>query len=381
MTNDKPTRPLASPIYPATVYCCDSPAQASRLLAGEVEGFIYSRDGHPNAQQLADQCAELHGARFATITGSGMAALSLALLSQLQSGDHVVVSHQLYGRSLALFTSEAERLGITATQVDSGDLSSVRAAVHEATRLVVVETIANPMLNVADIVGLSEIVHSQQARLLVDNTFASPAICRPLSLGADLVVESITKVMNGHSDVMLGLLCASSEDAWDRVPGTQTTWGYFASPMDCWLASRGMATLGLRVERAAANAEEVARWLVGQSQVERVCYPGLVDSSDHPLAARQLSGLFGNMVTIQLQGGLAAAERFISAVAQAIPFCPSLGELSTTLSHPQSTSHREFEQQQLQQLGITGGTIRLSIGIEPPAEITAALQAGLTALD
>ncbi len=379
--NAPATRSLAPPIYPATVYCCDSPQQASDLLAGNIDGFVYSRDGHPNSDMLADRCAEMHHAEHAAITGSGMAALSLAIVANLKQGDHVVVSHQLYGRSLALFTSEIARMGIESTQVDTQDLDAVQKSMKSATRMLITETISNPMLHVADLSSLSEIVHKHQALLLVDNTLASPALCRPLQLGADLVVESMTKIMNGHSDVILGCLCGMSR-SWDRVALAASTWGLFASPMDCWLAMRGMATLDLRMERATATAHLLAEQLVGNRAIAALHYPGLPDRADHKVATRELAtGTgnlgFGNMLTIELTGGLKAAEHFIQAVADDIPFCPSLGELTTTLSHPKSTSHRDMSAEELRAVGITDGTIRLSIGIEPVDVISAALRRGL----
>ncbi|MCE9552538.1 MAG: aminotransferase class I/II-fold pyridoxal phosphate-dependent enzyme [Planctomycetes bacterium] len=365
---DGVSRPLASPICPSSVYRCESPEEAAALLAGATPGFVYSRDGHPNAAQLADRCAELHGAERATVTGSGMAALALAMLSQLQSGDHVIASSSLYGRSLRLFTLEAVRLGVTTSVVDSCDVAAVAANITDETRLVVVETISNPLLRVADIPALAEVAHRRGARLLVDNSFASPTVCRPLELGADLVMESITKIINGHSDVMLGWLGGRSE-TWSRVADLQSTWGFFASPWDCWLASRGISTLHLRAERASANALRVAEVLSGRSDLAAVSYPGLRSHLDHALAQRQFGSQFGNVVTFTLPGGTEAARRLIAAAAETIPFCPSLGELCTTLSHPESTSHRTLAADARAAQGITGGMIRLSVGIESVEEI------------
>ena len=314
-----------------------------------------------------------------------MAALALALVSELCRGDHVVVSHQLYGRSFALFTSEAERMGIESTQVNIEDLAAVRRAMTDKTRLLIAETIANPMLHVADLTALAEIAHNRGARLLVDNTFASPVLCRPMVFGADLVVESITKIMNGHSDVILGCLCGTAA-AWDRVGVAATTWGLFASPIECWLAMRGMATLTLRMQQASTTALLLAEQLVEHPALTEVRYPGLSDSASHQIAVRQFSTGsgdigFGNMVTIELTGGIEAAEQFICAVAPEIPFCPSLGELTTTLSHPDSTSHQDLSPAVRRELGITGGTIRLSIGIESPATISKILARGLGAVE
>lgn len=369
------TRPLAAPIFPATVYACESPEQASALLAGETAGYIYSRNGHPGADRLAARCAELHGADRAVITGSGMAALGLALLTQVSRGDHVLTSNQLYGESLALFGEEAARLGIESTTVDTCDLEAVERAFTPRTRLLVVETIANPMLRVADLARLADRAHTHGARLLVDNTFASPVICRPLEHGADLVVESITKIINGHSDVMLGLL-AGGTATWDRVPTVHSRWGFCAAPIDCWLAARGLGTLALRVERAADNARRLAEMLTTHRGIESIHYPGLPSHPDHAIAERQFRGGFGNMLSFTIPGGTDAARKFIAA-AERIPFCPSLGELCTTLTHPESTSHRRLSAEGRAALGIHGGTIRLSMGIESSEHVLGAVQQGL----
>ncbi|HUY35516.1 MAG TPA: aminotransferase class I/II-fold pyridoxal phosphate-dependent enzyme [Pirellulales bacterium] len=371
----QPTQPASPPIYAASVYRCDSPEQAEKLLAGELPGYVYSRDGHPNADLLSGKCRELHGAARAVVCGSGMAALAAAALSQLAAGDHVLVSNQLYGRSSQLLTSEIARLGISGTLVDTCDLTATEAAFTAATRLVVVETITNPLLRVPDLAALAELTHAQGARLLVDNTFASPILCRPLQLGADLVVESLTKIMSGHSDVLLGLLCGR-DDCWGRVPLVLSAWGLSSSPFDCWLAARGLGTLALRIERAAANALAAARFLATRGQVNRVHYPGLPAHPDHHLARRQLGGRFGHMVTFTLAGGRPAAQRFIAA-ARRIAFCPSLGDLSTTLSHPASTSHRALSPESREAQGIDEGTIRLSVGIESAEAVLEALGEGL----
>jgi cystathionine beta-lyase/cystathionine gamma-synthase len=370
------TTPHAPPIFPASVWECASPAQADELLAGRQAGYVYQRDGHPNAWLLAEKCRQLHGAERAVIASSGMAALSAALLSHLQAGDHAVVGSRVYGKTLTLFGAEARRLGIDVTTVDTCDLGATAAAMTSKPKLLLAETIANPLLEVADIAGLAEIAHRRSAVLLIDNTFASPILCRPLELGADLVMESLTKTMNGHSDVVLGLLCGH-ERYWARVPAVISAWGLASSPLDCWLAERGLATAHLRIERACRNALAVAEFLRSNSPVvERVDYPGLADHPHHALALRQFGGRYGTIVTFRLAGDRAAADGFIGA-ARRIPFCPSLGELSTTLSHPQSTSHRGLSPDQRAALGITGGTIRLSVGTESTEFITQALAEGL----
>jgi cystathionine beta-lyase/cystathionine gamma-synthase len=373
-----PTRPLVPPPFLTSVWCCDNTQQAEQLLSGQLQGYVYQRDGHPNAALLADKCRQLHQADEAVITSSGMAALSAMLLSQLQHGDHLVVSHQLYGRSLMLLCEEAARLGLSSTRVDTCDLEATAAAVTPATRLIVTETIANPMLNVADLRALSGVARNCGAGLLVDNTFATPYLCQPLTWGADLVMESVSKMMNGHSDIMLGMACGRGE-RWSRVPRVVSAWGLASSPFDCFLASRGVATMHLRMERACENALRAAQYLAGHPQVRQVHYPGLPDHPQHHLAEQQFGGRFGSIVTFDLPGGRPAADAFIQA-ARRIPFCPSLGEVSTTLSHPESTSHRGLTETQRAALGILGGTIRLSVGCESGEHVLESLAEALSHL-
>jgi cystathionine beta-lyase/cystathionine gamma-synthase len=375
----RPPEPLAPPIYLASVYRCHDPDEAAALLAGERAGYVYSRDGHPNGDQLAERCRQLHGAAQAAVCGSGMSALAAAVLARCATGDHIVASSRLYGRSLQLLNSESARLGIDCTTVDTCDLQATAATMGARTKLIVVETITNPTLRVSDLKALADLAHRAGALLLADNTLASPYVCRPLELGVDLVLESLTKIMNGHSDVLLGLLCGNEGPVWERMPTVLSAWGLSAAPFDCWLAARGMETFPLRAERAGQNALRVAEFLAGCPQVKLVEYPGLAGHPDHELARRQFGERFGSLVTFHLAGGSEGAKQFIRA-AERIPFAPSLGELSTTLSHPESTSHRTVAADARAALGISGGTIRLSVGIEPWAEIVAGLEQGLAAV-
>lgn len=373
----QPTEPLAAPIYLSSVYKCDNPADAAAMLAGDAPGHVYRRDGHPNSLMLSEKCCQLHGAEHAAIAASGMAALALALVSQCRQGDHLVISNQMYGRSMSLLGAEAARLGMSSSVVDTCDLAATATAFTPATKLLVVETIANPLLRVADIAALAKIAHDRGALLLVDNTFASPILCRPLELGADLVLESLSKIMNGHSDVILGLLCGGAA-VWERVPAALSTWGWSAAPLDCWLTERGLGTLALRARQASANALAVAEFLASRKELEAVYCPGLASHPDHELAKRQFGGMCGSVVAFTLRGGTAAAARFIAACHDTIPFCPSLGEISTTLTHPESTSHRGLTPAAREALGIRGGTIRLSVGIESAEAIIGRLAMGMS---
>lgn len=368
-------RPLSPPLELTAVWCCDDTDQAEALLSGREQGYVYQRDGHPNADAFAAACGKLHRTPRAIATSSGMAAMAAGLLSQVQAGDHLVASNQLYGQSHFLIGNECRRLGIEHTLVDPTDPAAVDAACTSATRLVVVETIANPLLRVANLEVLAERAHRHGARLLVDNTFATPHLCQPAALGADLVVESVSKLINGHSDVMLGLLCGS-EAAWERVPAVVSAWGLASSPLDCWLALRGLHTLALRADKASENALAIAHWLASQQGVARVDYPGLPQHPDHELAARQFGGSFGSVVTFELPGGRGAVDALFAACPE-IPFAPSLGDYCTTWSHPESTSHRKLSLQERDALGIRGGTIRLSVGIEPVEQLLDQLRQGL----
>jgi len=380
--SDSATRspePLSPPIYLSSVYRCHDPEEAAELLAGQREGYVYSRDGHPNADHLAQKCRELHVADRAAVCASGMSALAAAVLAQCQAGDHIVASSRLYGRSLELLTTECARLGIDCTPVDTCDLAATKAALTSQTRLVVAETITNPTLRVSDLASLADLAHGAGALLLADNTLASPFVCRPLEHGADLTLESLTKIMNGHSDVLLGLLCGREGPLWERMPTVLSAWGLNAAPFDSWLAARGLETFPLRAERAGGNANLVAEFLAGCEPVRSVQYPGLETHVDHALARRQFGDRFGSLVTFDLGDDSDAARIFIRSVER-IPFCPSLGELSTTLSHPASTSHRTLSAENRRALGITDGTIRLSVGIEPVEAILEALNQGLHAV-
>ena len=380
------SRPGRPPIYPVVAYECESPVQADSRLGGQEPGYVYQRNGHPNAASLAEKCKQLHRADQAVIANSGQSVAALAMISQLKSGDHVVLSNRLYGGTSHMFGSQAERLGVTSTRVEVTDLDAVRNAMRPETKMVVIETISNPLLRVADLEVIAEITHSGShptgTVLLVDNTFASPMMCRPLEFGADLVIESMTKIMNGHGDVVAGLLCGK-DSVWKDTTELLALWGWTSSAMDCWMVDRGLATLFVRQKVACENANQLAHSVGQFAGVDRVDYPGLESHPDFDLAGKLFTNtatgnvpLYGTMVSIHLAGGANAAKDFIQRVEH-IPFCPTLGELHTTLSHPASTSHRGLTAEQRAELGISDGTIRLSIGLESVEFIESAIRQAL----
>jgi cystathionine beta-lyase/cystathionine gamma-synthase len=332
----------------------------SALYEGSEPGFIYARDGHPNAVQLAAKIAALEGAEAALVCASGMAAEAAVFLALLNQGDQVAISEGLYGRSAALVGRELARFGIGHRLFDATRPGSLREALTPATRLVFAETLSNPLVRLADIAGLAEVAGAAGARLLIDHTFA-PLLCRPLDLGAEAVMHSATKLIGGHSDLTLGLL-AGGRDLIGRASAVASTFGLTGNPFESWLALRGAATLALRSTRACANALALAERLSAHEKVRAVHYPGLSTHPDHARAARVLSGGFGTIVTIDL-GGRALADAFIRSLRH-IPFAPSLGDVATTLSHPATTSHRNQTPEQWARQGITPGLVRLSIGLE-----------------
>ena len=370
------TKPLVTPIYQSSVYTIPDLDALDAIMNDGEPGYIYARDAHPNAKQLGKLLAKAESAEWALVTGSGMAAISAIVLATVSQGQRILASNRLYGRTVQLFTQELGRFGVAADYVDANDLHAVEAGLKKSPRLLFVETMSNPLVRVVDIAALAELAHEYGTLLVVDNTFATPVLTRPMELGADFVMESLTKMIAGHSDVTLGLVAANDEDMLPAVSAASSIWGLASNPFDCWLAERGLATLELRMNAACANATKLATWLGEQPGVARVWYPGRDDHPDRKLAERVLAGGFGNMLCFELAGGRDAVNRFLKS-APGIPFSPSLGHASTTLSHPATTSHRYVSPAEKKRQGITDGLIRLSVGVEPLGQIQKEMKKGL----
>jgi len=356
------TSPLVPPIVPSAVFVARDADHMNGVYEGREQGFTYGREGGPNAELLAAKIASLEGAECGLITSSGMSAVAAILLGLLKAGDHVVAGNQLYGRTLRLVTQELPRLGFATDVVDATDVGAVERAIRPETRLLLVEVVSNPLLRVPDIVELGALARSRGVLFAVDNTFPTPLAFRPLALGAAIVFHSVTKMLAGHSDLTLGAICAARELA-APIREAIVTWGLNGSPFDCWLAERGMHTLELRVARANANAAALADFLARQPAVCRVLYPGRADHPDHAVARRLFGDQFGNMVTFEIAGGRDTVNRFMQALPS-IPFAPTLGDVSTIISHPAVTSHRGLTAAARDALGIREGTIRVSVGVE-----------------
>lgn len=366
------SRPMVSPLQPAVAYASADPDALDAQYA-DGTGFTYAREGHPNADVLAAKIDMLEGATRGVITGSGMSAIGAVFLACLKAGDHVLGGDQLYGRTLRLMAEDLPRMGIATSLADPTDIAAMTAAMRPETRMIIVETISNPTLRVPDLPGLAELARKTGALLVVDNTFATPRLYRALAEGADIVIHSVTKLLAGHSDVTLGYVAAQDPDLAGKIRLANVTWGLTPSPFDCWLAERGLQSFDLRFERAQANAAALADALAGQDGIKRVIYPARHDHPDHNRAMGLFAGQGGNMLSLVLDGGRAAANAFARA-ADGIAFAPTLGDVGTSLSHPPSSSHRAVSPAAREAIGITEGFFRISVGIEEPGLLINALR-------
>jgi cystathionine beta-lyase/cystathionine gamma-synthase len=346
-------------------------------------GYEYARTKNPTRLALEKLLAALEGGAAGHAFASGMAATTTLMLSLVKAGDHVLVGRNTYGGTYRLFSKILADFGVAFDYVDTTDLAAVRAAVTPPTRLLFAETPANPMMEISDLAGLAAIARDASARngarvrLVVDNTFATPFFQRPLALGADVVVHSTTKYLNGHSDSVGGaVVCADVEDG-AKIGFAQNAAGAILSPFDAFLVTRGVKTLPVRMRAHDANGRAVAAWLASQPKVKRVIYPGLPEHPGHALAARQMSG-FGGMISFDL-GSLEAAKRLLDRV-RLCALGESLGGVESLISHPASMTHASVEPEERLRRGITPGLVRLSVGIEDLADILADLEGALDAV-
>ena len=376
------SRPVVTPLQPSVVWRSTDADELDAQYEGRASGYTYAREGHPNATVLGEKLDWMEGVTPAmgrgVVTGSGMAAVGAMFLALLKAGDHVVAGDQLYGRSLRLLRQDLPRLGVDCTFADPTDARAVAAAIRPETRLILVEVVSNPTLRVADMAGIAEAARARGVMLAVDNTFTTPRAWRPFEHGADVVIHSVTKLLAGHSDVTLGWVAANTPERNTALRDVAVTWGMTPSPFDCWLAERGLYTFDLRYDRAAANAAALAERLAGLPGVAQVLYPGRPDHPDHNRAVALLQGRYGNMVSFRLKGGRREVNRFLRA-AEHVAFAPTLGDVGTTLSHPASSSHRGLSAEARAAIGIDEGFIRVSVGIEDPAQLGAEIEAAIAA--
>ena len=365
---DPVTGAVTVPIYQTSTYVQEE--------LGKHKGFEYARTQNPTRFALEKNLAILEKGERGFAFGSGMAAIT-AVTYLLQSGDHVIASNNMYGGTYRLFEKILATYGLTFTYVDTSDLALTEKAFRPSTRMLFVETPTNPSMIVSDLRALADLARSKGARLVVDNTFMTPFFQRPIELGAHLVVHSTTKYLNGHSDMVGGIVISNDPAASERLQYVQNAAGAIPGPFDCWLCLRGVKTLALRMERHERNAGAIAQWLTGQTKLKRIFYPGLKSHPGHDLHQRQASG-FGGMIafdTGSVEKGAAVLKR-----ARLFALAESLGGVESLISHPATMTHASVPREEREKVGLTDGLIRISVGIEDLEDLIADLASALSVL-
>jgi len=365
---DPATGATITPIYQTSTYTQEAP--------GKHKGYEYSRTANPTRTALEECVASLEGAEFGLAFASGLAA-TIATMSLLSPGDHVVAGDDLYGGTYRLFDKVLPRTGgLEFTYADTTDAGAVEAALRPETKLLWIETPTNPMLTLSDIARLSEMAHERGATVAVDNTFASPYFQNPLALGADVVVHSTTKYMGGHSDVIGGVVATSNEEFYEGIKFYQNAAGGIPGPFDSWIVLRGLKTLAVRMRQHEENALAVARFLQDHPAIETVSYPGLPSHPQHDLAKRQMSG-FSGMVSFTLKGGAEAAYAAVQKT-RVFSFAESLGGVESLITHAATMTHAAIPREQREARGVTDGLLRLSVGIEDKEDLIADLDQAIS---
>lgn len=362
---DPRTGAIIPPIYQASTHVQDG-------IGGFREGYEYNRAGNPTRSSLETQLAALEGGASALSFASGLAAEDALLRGILKPGDHVVLGNDVYGGTYRLLTRVLAPWGVETTTVELGDLDEVRAAIRPETKIVWLETPSNPLLKIVDIAVVAEVAHAAGAVVVVDNTFASPALQQPLALGADLVVHSTTKYLGGHSDVLGGAVVFGDDTHFDAIKFQQFAVGAVSAPLDAWLTTRGIKTLAVRVRQHSENAQAIAEWAESRPEFERVFYPGLASHPGHDIAARQMSG-FGGMLSLALAAGPHAAKAFAEST-EIFQLAESLGGVESLIGYPPDMTHASVRGTAL---AVPENVVRLSVGIEDVRDLIADLEQGL----
>jgi O-succinylhomoserine sulfhydrylase len=360
----------------------DAATSAARFASGE--GYTYARTSNPTVTSFEQRLAALEGTEAAIAAASGMGAILMMIMGLLKAGDHVILSRSMFGSTLSLFAKEFGKFGVQTDFVSQTDVDEWRAAVRPNTRLLFAETPTNPLTEVCDIAALAEIAHAAGALLAVDNAFATPILQKPTQLGADIVMHSGTKYLDGQGRVMAGALCGSRQLITEKFAPVVRTAGMVLSPFNAWVVLKGMETLGVRVKAQCENALAIGRWLEAQGEVARVYYPGLPSHPQHQLAMRQQNGLGGGVLSFELAGDTPEAARakafHVINSCRVLSIATNLGDTKTIISHPATTSHGRLTEEQRQAAGIRQGVIRLAVGLEHIEDIQDDLLRGLRTL-
>jgi len=372
---DPQTGAVSVPIYQSSTFAFHNAEEGAEIFAGKRPGYFYTRLGNPTVAALEKEMAFLERGEAALATGSGMAATATAIFSVCDAGDNLIASRTLYGGTHKLFREQLPRLGIDVRDVDGNDPDSIAAAVDARTKLLFVETPANPTLDIVDLRAAAAAAKRHGILLAVDNTFATPYYQRPLELGADLVIHSATKYIGGHGDTVAGLIVGSSEIVSRARSEVLRDLGGILSPFNAWLLLRGLKTLPIRMERHSENALEIAQFLAFHPKVARVWYPGLRTHPQHEIAMGQMDG-FGGMIALELKGGYAAGVTLMNSV-RLLTLAVSLGDCDTLIEHPASMTHSTYSPEERDSAGISEGLVRLSVGIEGVDDLVADLDQAL----
>ncbi|EWM09806.1 PLP-dependent aspartate aminotransferase family protein [Kutzneria sp. 744] len=370
------SHPISVPLYQASNFAFDDPDALAEALGAPDCGFVYSRYGNPTTRALEETVAELEGGAAAVATASGMGAVTSALMGVLKTGDHVIAQNCLYGGTFAALSYLHEHFDVEVSYIPGEDPAEVAAAVRPNTKMLYLETIANPVTRVVDLPAFLRAGKEAGLVTVVDNTFATPLLCQPIRHGADVVLHSITKYLGGHSDVTAGILVFADDERYRHGWHHTMEMGAMIDPFASWLTLRGIQTLALRMRQHCANAGRIAELLAAHPAVEKVHYPGLPTHPDHEVARRVLSD-FGGVVSFDLAGGRDAGYAFTKGV-RLVKLAASLGGVETMALHPASTSHRQLDAAALRSAGIAEGTIRLSVGIEHIDDIWADVSQALS---
>jgi methionine-gamma-lyase len=372
---DPLTGAISIPIYQSSTFAFKSAKHGARLFAGEEEGYIYTRLGNPTQAALEREIAFLEKGEAALAFASGMAAISAVILYLCKSGDNLVSSDTVYGGTHNLYKESLPNWGIEAREVDATNVENIENAIDEKTKLIFIETPANPTLAVIDIQAVAKIGKKYNIPVCVDNTFATPYFQRPLELGADIVVHSATKYIGGHGDTVAGLVIGKKELIDELRAKIIRDLGGIISPLNAWLLLRGLKTLPVRMEQHQKNAMEIAKFLNFHPKVNWVSYPGLPTHPQHELAKKQMNG-FGGMITFEIKGGRKAGEQFLNHLGL-VTLAVSLGDCDSLIEHPASMTHSTYSDEELREAGITEGMIRFSVGLENVVDLMADLNQAL----
>lgn len=369
--------PLATPIFQSSTFVFDNAAQGARRFAGEEGGYIYTRLGNPNIDEVAQKVAELEGAEAGMVMSSGMGAITSVMWTLLKAGDHLIADSTLYGCTFAYFTHGLTRFGVEVTLVNTGNLEEIEAAIRPNTRAIYFEPLTNPDLKLNDVPAICALAKKHGITTVVDNTFLSPYLLRPIELGADIVVHSATKYLNGHGDVIAGIAVGKREFIQEvRMFGVKDMTGAVIGPFETFLINRGLKTLDIRMQKHCKNALAVAKFLEGHPAVRSVRYTGLESHPQHALAEKLLPNGFGGVVSFELNCSKARAEAFINSL-KLCTLAVSLGDAETLIEHPASMTHSAYSPEDLKAAGLSETLIRLSVGLEGADDIIADLKAEL----